>query len=394
MSKANQAEIYLGKGFLNRPFSLPYQSLLGKHLLITGQTGSGKSTSAKQIISQLQQVNVTNIVFDPTGEYGRDLENVVTYRLGQNGYIDLRSQSAEEIVSLLGLNWSTELVLKLQAAIYSLRIQATLKAGPGGLYSKVNRSAAEHERDLEGLTVLNQDYDMTLLAKQLQQEFVRPFPDERADYQLLGQELDHPAIQKNWAAIQDLQGQLDDEELNKIFHFHPLENGKTQYELTFILKTFEEKAGSNRSLVIDLPALQDHPKVQKRVLSHLMQRTLQNRLASAVKQPVVLFLDEAHRYIDQTGPINENGLFQLLREGRKHHLNVVIATQSQEDLPKVMRGQCANQFIHRYQSVDELLNMGLSKKEAGKVFDLPVGQALLQVGNKKRFLRIEKPKMM
>ncbi|MCK8617580.1 DUF87 domain-containing protein [Fructobacillus sp. M158] len=394
MENRRQVKLFLGQGAWHRPCFLPYDQLLAKHLLILGQTGAGKSTSAKQMIGQLQEASITNIIFDPTGEYKRDIDHSVTYKVGENGYIDLRSRSAEAIVSLLGLHWSAELIAKLQAAITSLRIQATLpveRAGVEGLYQKVNRSAADYEKAAKALTVLNQDYDMALLAKQLVQEFVRPFSDERADYRLLGQELDHDGIQRHWAAIQELQQRLDDGQLNRIFHFHPVEEATTQYELSFILQTFEEKKAAHRSLIVDLSALQFDSNVQQSVLSDLMDNILMNRLASSVRQPVAIILDEAHRYLNLTRPINENGLFHLLREGRKINLNLAISTQSQEDLPLAMRGQFASLLIHRYPSTDEFETLGLSEREGKKVARLAVGRALLKTEKKHYFLKIKKP---
>lgn len=41
------------------------------HLLIVGQTGSGKTTSTLSLLSQLQQLDQTAIILDPTGEYAK-----------------------------------------------------------------------------------------------------------------------------------------------------------------------------------------------------------------------------------------------------------------------------------------------------------------------------------
>ncbi|MCO0831884.1 ATP-binding protein [Fructobacillus sp. W13] len=117
------SRIFLGKKSFSRSFKMTYDQLMAKQLLITGQTGSGKSTSAKRMIHELQKNDLTNIVFDPTGEYGLDLDNCVEYRLTQNAYIDLSNQSAETLVGLFNLNWDGLLITKLAAAITSLRIQ-------------------------------------------------------------------------------------------------------------------------------------------------------------------------------------------------------------------------------------------------------------------------------
>lgn len=387
-------KLYLGQGAWHRSFSIDYSELLSKHLLIMGQTGSGKSTSAKQIINELQKNNVTNMVFDPTGEYSRDLDNRVTYKIGQNAFIDIRSLSAEEITNLLGLNWDSELTTKLQSAIISLRIQAMKNPYSRELYSKVNRPVAEFEESEKALTILNQNYAIGLLAKQLVQEFVLPFTDERADYSVLGQELDRARIQQYWPQIQELEQLLVDDTLNRIFHFKPVESKMTQYDLPFILKTFEGKVNQKRSLIIDLSALQVYPAVQKRLLSFLMDTILLNRLKSRMALPVAIFLDEAHRYIPVDQPINENGLFHLLREGRKVNLNVAISTQSMQDLPEALQGQFARTLIHRYQATNDLQDFMLSRRLLKKLPQLAVGQALLLGDGKSSLLSVQKPGSM
>ncbi|MFC4761010.1 ATP-binding protein [Fructobacillus durionis] len=389
-----KVKLNLGQGAWHRAISIDYADLLSKHLLIMGQTGSGKSTSAKQIINELQKNNVTNMVFDPTGEYSRDLNNRVTYKVGQNAFIDIRALSAEEITKLLGLNWNGELTAKLQSAIISLRIQSVINPYSRELYSKVNRPVSEFERSEQALTILNQNYAIELLAKQLVQEFVVPFADERSDYSVLGQELDRARIQQYWPQIQELEQLLSDDTLNRIFHFQAVESKTTQYDLPFILKTFEGKVNQKRSLIIDLSALQPYPAVQQRVLSFLMDTILLNRLASRTERPVAVFLDEAHRYIPLDQAINENGLFHLLREGRKVNLNVVISTQSLQDLPEALRGQLASNLVHRYQSTNDLSSLMLSKRFLKKLPQLPVGEALLLGNGKPSIIAVQKPESM
>ncbi|MBS9338520.1 ATP-binding protein [Fructobacillus sp. M2-14] len=393
-NKQMNHSLFLGKGRFGRSFNISYEDLLAKHLLITGQTGSGKSTSAKQIVSELQEKDVTNIIFDPTGEYGLDLNNLVSYRLSQNAFIDLSNRSAEELLMLFDLHWDSTVTSKLQEAMTSLRIQAKRRI-KGQILSKVNLAVKELEKSKADLTALNQDYEMTLLPKQMIEEFARPFADESADYSLCGQEIDHDTVQKYWSDIQQLNQLLQDEVLNSIFHFTPVEKQGTQYELSFILQTFENRRNMKRSLVVNLSPLQAYPGIQQRVLSYLMDRVLMNRVDSKVNLPVAIFLDEAHRYLPVTEAINENGLFHLLREGRKHNLNVVVSTQSLKDLPAELRGQFGANLIHRYQSYEELIGLGLSPKKMKKLPNLAVGEALLLTTSKKsQILSIQKPRTM
>lgn len=381
--------LFLGEQTFHRKFMISNQTLLAKHLLILGQTGAGKSTSAKQLVNQLQETNQINVIFDPTGEYDRDLNNQITYRLAENASIDLSAQSAEELLQVLGLNWDSQLTAKLQAAITSLRIQENRRMQPMAPLVKVNLAVKDYEQLEQELLIRNQRYAMQLLPKQLVQEFVRPFSDERANYEVLGQEIDHETVSRYWSQIQELDQLLKSERLNRIFLFSSISSKHTRYDLSFILRTFEERPSQHRSLIVDLAELQPYPAIQQRVISFLMEQLLQNRLSSDVRLPVIIFLDEAHRYLPVDQPINENGLFHILREGRKVNLNLVLSTQSLQDLPQAIRGQFASLLIHRYQSIEDLAGIPLTKRFVKRLPQLSVGQAvLLTSAGKTYFLKI------
>lgn len=253
----------------------------------------------------------------------------------------------------------------------------------------------DFEREEQGLNSLHKTYNMELLPEQIIEEFARPFSTDDANFKLCGQEIDRVKVRYYWEDIQQLKQLLKDSTLNQIFHFKPVENGGTHYELSFILRTFEKRINKKRSLIVNLSALQPHIAIQKRVLSYLMDEVLLNRLSENAQIPVAIFIDEIHRYIPEQQPINENGLFHLLREGRKHKLNVVVSTQSLKDLPEVLRGQFGSNLIHRYQSKEELEGFGLSKRLLNKLPKLGVGEALLLTADKRpSFVKIQKPNTM
>jgi Type IV secretion-system coupling protein DNA-binding domain len=57
-----------GRGPLARGFLIP-QKLLASHILLMGDTGSGKSNAIRQILRQVEQRGETAIVYDPAGEF-------------------------------------------------------------------------------------------------------------------------------------------------------------------------------------------------------------------------------------------------------------------------------------------------------------------------------------
>jgi Type IV secretion-system coupling protein DNA-binding domain len=57
-----------GWGFLASGFLIP-QKLLASHILLMGDTGSGKSNAIRQILRQVEERGETAIVYDPAGEF-------------------------------------------------------------------------------------------------------------------------------------------------------------------------------------------------------------------------------------------------------------------------------------------------------------------------------------
>ena len=78
----------------SQPLSIDANSLLAHHLLITGATGSGKSTSLLRLVECLRDKKQATIIFDPTGEY-QTAGHVVRYKLGENASIDVSQLTAK-----------------------------------------------------------------------------------------------------------------------------------------------------------------------------------------------------------------------------------------------------------------------------------------------------------
>jgi Type IV secretion-system coupling protein DNA-binding domain len=60
-----------GRSFLARGFLIP-QKLLASHILLMGDTGSGKSNAIRQILRQVEERGETAIVYDPAGEFAQE----------------------------------------------------------------------------------------------------------------------------------------------------------------------------------------------------------------------------------------------------------------------------------------------------------------------------------
>lgn len=328
------------------------KQLFGHHLLIVGQTGSGKTTTTLALLSQLQQQNETAIILDPTGEYTQ-LPNTVTYRFGDNAYFEAGKLSAAHLLRTLQLPVVSTLLQKLRQAITDLRLQQNVIKRPG-IYQRLNRPIHDHQQSLRQLGSWASDYHLPDLFDQLIAEFVVPRLDEEADYHLLGQQYDRVAINRQWPQLTMLQERLASPVFLTLFDTdsHP---GTMKSELNFVLKMFLHHASQHRTLVIDLSLLKNYEDSQRLLISLLLKQILKYRLQSNAGFPVNVVLDEAHRYLPKDGhDLADNGIFQLLREGRKLDLKMILTTQSPLDLPARLRSQFGDLIVHRLLDENEV----------------------------------------
>nr|WP_277612837.1 ATP-binding protein [Limosilactobacillus agrestimuris] len=309
--------------------------LVAHHLLVVGQTGSGKTTTTLSLLDQLQHANYTTIILDPTGEYSK-LPNSVTYKLGENAYLEAGQLSAHQLREALQIQGNQLLNDKLVQAVNALRIQQNLVQSKQP-YVKIGVPIATYQKQLTRLSEWARSFAPQKLAAQLIEEFVVPFTDERADYSLLGQQYDRQTINREWNLIATLRQRLTSDAFRMLFDpdSHP---GQFKTELNFVIKMFLEHRSSHRTLVIDLSALKRYEESQRVVISLLLKNFLTARLQKLNNFPINVVLDEAHRYLPKDEhQLADNGIFQILREGRKVGLSMTLITQSPLDLPARLR---------------------------------------------------------
>lgn len=373
-----------------QPFN-DVKALVAHHLLIVGQTGSGKTTTALSLIDQLQHANYTTIILDPTGEYSQ-LPNAVTYELGKNAYLEAGQLSAHQLREALQIRGSRLLNDKLVQAIDALRIQQNL-VQTKNTYVKIGVSIATYQRQLARLSSWSRSFAPQRLADQLIEEFVVPYPDERANYSLLGQQYDRQTINREWNAIATIRQRLASDAFRLLFDPEP-HPGTFKTELNFVIKMFLEHRSSHRTLVIDLSTLKQYEESQRVVISLLLKNLLAARLQKPNNFPVNIVLDEAHRYLPKDEhQLADNGIFQVLREGRKVGLSMTLTTQSPLDLPARLRSQFANLMLHHLTSPEELSSLastdGLDLHEISR---LAIGEACLLLANKpQRTIKVNLP---
>ena len=216
------------------------------------------------------------------------------------------------------------------------------------------------------------------MASQLIEEFVVPYPDDRADYSLLGQQYDRTTINREWNTISTIRQRLASDAFRLLFDPEP-HPGVFKTELNFVIKMFLEHRSSHRTLVIDLSALKQYEESQRVVISLLLKNLLAARLQKPNNFPVNIVLDEAHRYLPKDEhQLADNGIFQILREGRKVGISMTLTTQSPLDLPARLRSQFANLLLHHLTSPEELSSLAIADQlDLSDISNLATGEAIL-----------------
>ena len=149
-----------------KPVLVNLNQLLSHHLLITGMTGSGKSSTLLSLAEQLQRENHIGIIFDATGEFNH-LHDAIIYKLGVNANLPLSQLSVDNIARILSFDAST-LYKKLVAAVQSLKINQNIMH-QSGTYIKINQEFTTYNKRVQALRYAGSDYDATKLADQIKQ---------------------------------------------------------------------------------------------------------------------------------------------------------------------------------------------------------------------------------
>lgn len=362
----------------NEQFKTTANSLLGNHLLITGTTGSGKSTSALSILTALKRNNQNTIIIDATGEY-KNIENATVAKLGENAFIDYTKLDNNTWANLLTLNKPKEIKV-LAAAILSLKIQKNVYK-KDGIYSKVNRKWTDFKKDSYQLFNYPQPFNINLLGQQISEELIKPKLDETMNLEVIGQERDFKQLAKWQTRLQQINNTLSDPIIANIFHLpdHLATYNNVRFDIMYLIALFSTHKVVNKTLVIDISKVLPIVNLDQKIVSIIANEVLSVKNKNN-KRPVVLFIDEAHRYIpNKNKKISENnGVYKILREGRKFGTYLLLTTQSPLDIPTKLLGQFGATLTHKIKTNTELKRL---KIKIPTIISYQPGQALLQGDN-------------
>ncbi len=390
----------------NNEFITPYLSgnkILSGYIAILGNTGSGKSTTAKVIFKQLSEDHkklkdkTKFLIFDVHDDYkflGDQSEgkyfNASEIGVGpkdfdiedwesllqpsektQKPILDLGLKLAiirddEKIIKLYFLiirnlftNGAMSAVLRYQItdeylrSIYNLvpKAKACEKSNVQEAWSKFNPQYGNTpEKDGQ-----KNFFDNLKDLCDYQDESLREVLDEIDDNQ---KQRDFSISDLAWAV--DLAIRIEESEGNNSIRAHTegiltrLRDLETKYSENFFSpnKSIVNDIENNESKFIILQVSSFDDDLLKLFSTYLTRKILTKKKEEKDRDklaPCYLIFDEAHRYMLQNGNIN-NIFDRVSREGRKFGTYLIVISQRPSELSTVVLSQIKTYFIHRIQN--------------------------------------------
>ncbi|MGB5105177.1 MAG: ATP-binding protein, partial [Candidatus Zixiibacteriota bacterium] len=337
------------------------ENLLGRHCAILGTTGGGKSWTVSRILEEVSNFRAKAILLDATGEFRSFKKNTVHLHIGAGG-ADTRDSNEvtlpytnlteNDLFAIFRPSGQTQ-APKLRAAIKSLKllkIEKSLDSGDGVITKAgTNKSLYEtkYKKHSKTIDLPSADFEIGSLSRQINEECVWPIGGTQRD--------PDPALWGNYnesersycvSLMNRIEDILTSPELACIFKW-----GK----LPSLIDELEKFLKNDTSSVLRI-CLRDLPfsHSAREIVANAIGRYLlaQGRKSRFAELPLVIFLDEAHQFLDKSLG-DENNRFPLdafeliAKEGRKYSLCICLSTQRPRDIPEAVLSQMGTFVVHR-----------------------------------------------
>lgn len=409
--------IYLGQIKDSYPADIKIEKLLNHHTAILGNTGSGKSTTIRQIISQLDNIDTNNLhihLFDIHNEYTTAKEN--RKNILEEFKIEICTLDLQDWINLIRPSELVQLPI-LQTAL------------------KFSHAIATHGKDLViwikcylAYTLYN--YVQTdVVGKRTKILNILKGTEINTDnynpqFGNFSPGTEKPFLRDLINTMNDIQSEMTNEEyltyiLNtsdyKVNSFDALFQG---LEYAFL---YEESKGNSqvrsycvtletriKSIATRYSVFLTEKSVPQKTFSKIniyevddMDDDLllffssyfikelfeKNKGVSIEERDIHVFiLEEAHRYISKNkeeSSFNEVELFKkVAREGRKFGCFLFLSSQRPSELSSTVLSQCNNYILHRIKNNLDLEYMNttipyIDKYQLSRISNLPTGYAYL-----------------
>ena len=343
------------------------ERLFGRHCAILGTTGGGKSYTLARLVEQSAKHNCKIVVLDPTGEY--EFDDNVTERLALGRVDEAREKQSEgKDFTLVSMPYR-HLTIPDLFAIFQPSAKAQAPVLRRAIVSlKLAECDVAVNKYLRGGVLVKADQERKTFDEALVRNAVplqRPdaaFPIGSLAGQVIAECIREPGFKPGYFGPEDqssagwcvsllnrIEGVVNAPELACVFKPDDLPS------LVDKLTDFFKPESQHRILHLSLRDLafdfNAREVVANAIGRYLLHQAREDRFRVA-KQPVVVFLDEAHQFLnkaigDEDSRVELNAFELIAKEGRKHWLTLCLATQQPRDVPNGVLSQVGTLIVHR-----------------------------------------------
>lgn len=386
---------------------LSQQAIFGRHCAIVGTTGGGKSYTVSKLVEGIIDNNNKAIVIDPTGEYKSFDKNLKTKEaiISLSSYFPYQKLTISDVFVLFRPSGQVQQPILLEA-IKSLKISHCLMRDQALFNPIINGTTIT--LTISGKNIILEDgvivkeYNETSPFKNAHFKYKTEIEDNNTSYfdiNKLSKQIINECVHDNGAnwgkkdernfgnctsLIIRVNNLLADESFKKMFGFNIVEESNLIVEIEDFLK--DDELNVLRVGFEDVP----YNFQAREILANAIGKYLLNksRTKSFIKKPLVLFIDEAHQFLnkkvkDEYFESTElNSFDSIAKESRKYGLFLCIATQMPRDIPNGTLSQIGTFIAHRlinHQDKEAIANACSSANRDTLAF-LPVlgsGEAIL-----------------
>lgn len=385
--------------------------LLTHHGAILGNTGSGKSTTVRKIISEIKKINSDNLrlhVFDVHDEYAQ-MSDVEVINVLEDYGINILSLEHQDWLNLVKPSELVQLpVIEMALKIANCFLTGTIEESwlkyfiAYSLYNNQQTDAVAKRTKING--ILNgTDIDTSKYHSQygsFTQEAETKFLNDLK--QAMNNEVEYSHLSRK---IENANYQVDSFEklLNALNYVFLLEESKGNNQARSYSGTLEtrikniqtrySKLFKNDEIFIDSETVvYSVSEMDDDLLLFFTTYVLKKEFTKNKSLPLkhravnVFILEEAHRYVSK---MKENSQFhevevfkKIAREGRKFGCFLLLSSQRPSELSSTVLSQCNNYIIHRIKNnidLEYLLQSipYINKNQLSRFSYLPTGTAFL-----------------
>ena len=385
--------------------------LLTHHGAILGNTGSGKSTTVRKIISEINKMNSDNLrlhIFDVHDEYGR-LPDVEVINVLEDYGINILSLEHQDWLNLVKPSELVQLpVIEMALKIANCLLTETIDESwlkcfiAYNLYTNQQTDAVTKRTKIIGILngtgidtskyssqfgnfspVDEKKFLVDLLeATNGEVEYIYLSPKlEKANYKV--DSFENLLMALNYVfLLEESKGNSQARAYSGTLETR-IKNIQTRYSKLF---ENEEKSFDSNTVVYSVAEMDDDLLLF--FTTYVLKKEFSMNKSIALRQRAVnvFILEEAHRYISK---IKENSQFhevevfkKIAREGRKFGCFLLLSSQRPSELSSTVLSQCNNYIIHRIKNnvdLEYLLQTipYINKNQLSRFSYLPTGTAFL-----------------